>query len=309
MQIGLGVSQIGPFADADATRSVSVAAEAAGFSSLWAIDRLLDPVEPRSAYPASADGSLPRAQRVAFDPIVTLTLAAAVTERVRIGTGVLVAPWYPPALLARSLATLDRVSAGRLTVGLGVGWSLDEYEATGAPMRRRGVRLEEVLEVMGALWRDGVTDIDTSRESVVASNMGVKPVQRPGPPVLLAAYTSAGLERIARRADGWIPTGLPLDVIAPMWTSLRQTAERYGRDPEQLQLVVRAEPKLTYRPAGSDRAVFAGTTQQVRDDIDRVRALGATELILDLQSTTSTTAELLDTALELAQDELALVGS
>src|SRR4051812_43697979 len=101
MQIGLNIPQLGHLADVDAVRTVAPAAEAAGFSSLWAIDRLLSPVAPRSPYPGTADGHLPEEQRRVLDPLVTLTTVAAVTERIRIGTDVLVAPWYPAALLAR----------------------------------------------------------------------------------------------------------------------------------------------------------------------------------------------------------------
>jgi hypothetical protein len=104
IKIGLGVPHLGHFADPDATRAVAVAADAAGFSSLWAMGRLLAPVVPRTlGYPGSADGSLPRGQQRVRDQLVTLTLAAAVTDRIRVGTDVLVAHWYPPVLLARGV--------------------------------------------------------------------------------------------------------------------------------------------------------------------------------------------------------------
>jgi alkanesulfonate monooxygenase SsuD/methylene tetrahydromethanopterin reductase-like flavin-dependent oxidoreductase (luciferase family) len=117
MRIGIGLPQLGRFADIDTLRRVAIAAEASGLSSLWAIDRLLVPVNPRSAYPASADGTLPPEQRTAIDPIVALSVAATVTDRIRLGTSVLVAPWYPPVLLARALASVDVASAGRLAFG------------------------------------------------------------------------------------------------------------------------------------------------------------------------------------------------
>ena len=151
MRIGIGLPQLGRFADIDTLRRVAIAAEDSGLSSLWAIDRLLVPVNPRTAYPASADGTLPAEQRTAIDPIVALSVAASVTDRIRLGTSVLVAPWYPPVVLARALASVDVASAGRLTVGLGVGWSLDEYEAVGAPMQQRGRRLDEILELLNSL--------------------------------------------------------------------------------------------------------------------------------------------------------------
>src|SRR5438270_447593 len=129
MRIGIAIPQIGALADPDAARSVAIAAERAGYASLWALDRLLAPTHPRTTYPASPDGRLPPEQSAVLDPLGILTLAAAVTTTIRIGTNVLVGPWYASALLARSLTTLDRISAGRLTVGLGLGWSADEYAA------------------------------------------------------------------------------------------------------------------------------------------------------------------------------------
>jgi probable F420-dependent oxidoreductase len=308
MKIGLGIPQLGHFADPQLTRTVASAAEQAGFASLWAIDRLLAPVNPRTPYPGSPDGLLPASHHATLDPLVTLSLAAAVTERIRVGTSVLVAPWYPPALLARSLATLDRVSNGRLTVGLGLGWSIDEYDAAGVPIGRLGTRIEEILDVVSTLWHDGIVEIETSRELIAPSTVGVKPAQSSGPPILLATFNPAGLERVARRADGWLPAGLPLDAIAPMWASILATAERYGRDTAQMQLVVRADPTFTDVALGRDRPSFSGTRRQVIDDIERARDIGASELILDLQSTSRTADELIETATELSAGQVAVAG-
>ena len=308
MKIGIGVPQLGPFARPSETQAVAVRAEQAGIDSLWVIDRLLVPTQPRSAYPASVDGALPVEHHRALDPIVTLAVAATVTERIAIGTNVLVAPWYPPALLARSLATLDQVSNGRLMVGLGVGWSLDEYEAVGASMRHRGVRLEEILEVVTSLWR-GESDITTSRESIAPSNMTVRTVRVPRPPVLLATFTDHGRERVARRADGWLPTGLPFDVMATMWTEILTRAESYGRDPDALRLVLRSVPKIGDAELGADRSPFTGSFQQVADDVQRARDLGVHELIIDLQASATTTDELVDTAVALGADVLVPAGA
>lgn len=310
MRIGLGLPQLGPFADPQATCTVARAAEKAGFASLWAMDRLLSPVAPRTMrYPGSADGALPKEQQIVLDPLVALTVAAAVTERISVGTDVLVAPWYPPVLLARSLATLDQASAGRLVVGLGLGWSVDEFDAVGAPMRQRGARLDEILDVMETLWNAEATEMETSHERIAASVVGLKPVQRPHPPILLAASTPAGLERVARRADGWLPFGLPLDGIRSMWASVRQAAERHGRDPEQLQLVLRGDPTFTDVRLGADRMPFTGTWQQVIDDIRRARELGVAELILDLQTSSRSPDELVETAIRLTEEDRTVLAA
>jgi alkanesulfonate monooxygenase SsuD/methylene tetrahydromethanopterin reductase-like flavin-dependent oxidoreductase (luciferase family) len=152
MRIGLSVPQLGALAQPHAVTTVATEAEIAGYDSLWVMDRLLAPLHPRSAYPGTPDGALPAEHHRVLDPLVVLTHAAAVTDRVRLGTNVLVAPWYPPVPLARSLTTLDLLSGGRLTVGLGIGWSADEYDATGASMHGRGARLEEILDVLEHAW-------------------------------------------------------------------------------------------------------------------------------------------------------------
>jgi probable F420-dependent oxidoreductase len=300
MRVSLALPQVGDLACPAAVRAVAVAADRAGYSALWAMDRLLAPLEPRTPYPASPDGVLPPEQATALDPLGVLTLAAAVTERIRLGTSVLVGPWYPPILLARSLATLDQISEGRLTVGLGLGWSVDEYEAVGVPQRDLAARGEELLDVLDAAWTNEVVVHRGERVRIAPSVIRAKPVQRPRPPILLAAYTTAGLERVARRADGWMPAGLPVDAIGPMWGSVQRLATAHGRDPGDLDLVVRANIKLTDRPLGLDRPSFWGTCEQVADDLVAVRATGAHEVILDVQGTARTAAELLDLVSELS---------
>jgi probable F420-dependent oxidoreductase len=299
MRIGIGLPQLGRFADIDTLRQVAIAADAGGLSSLWVIDRLLVPVNPRSAYPTSADGTVPPEQHTAIDPIVALSVAATVTDRIRLGASVLVAPWYPPVLLARALASVDVASAGRLTVGLGVGWSLDEYEAAGAPMQQRGRRLDEILELLDSLW-SGRTQRATRQERIEPASLTVHPAQHPHPPILLAAYTPAGLDRIARRAHGWLPTGLPLDAIAAGWTTIRDRAAAAGRDPDTLELIVRAAPTFSDTSLGPTRAPFTGSWRQIADDIAHARDFGAHELIIDLQAQATRPEELVDTALELA---------
>jgi alkanesulfonate monooxygenase SsuD/methylene tetrahydromethanopterin reductase-like flavin-dependent oxidoreductase (luciferase family) len=260
MRIGVSLAQIGRQADPATIRSAAVAAEQVGYSSIWVLDRLLAPVSPRGERTdLPGPGSEPTADAANFlDPLAVLTYAAAVTQRVRLGTSVLVAPWYRPALLARSLASLDVLSDGRLTVGLGLGWSLDEYEAVGVPQRELGRRLEEALDVLAA-------------------------ARQPRPPVLLAATTKDGLERIARRADGWNPVGVPISLLAPMWTTVRALAAGYGRDPDSLQLVVRATVALSDRPLPADRPAYAGSFEQVAGDLDATREAGADEVILGLR--------------------------
>jgi alkanesulfonate monooxygenase SsuD/methylene tetrahydromethanopterin reductase-like flavin-dependent oxidoreductase (luciferase family) len=259
MRIGVSLAQVGRLADPAAVRSAATCAEAVGYSSLWVFDRLDALGSPGAGRPAPTAAPVPAQGTPTLDPVAVLTYAAACTTRIRLGTSVLVVPWYRPALLARSLTTLDVLSDGRLTIGLGLGWSLDDHAAEGVPHDQLGTRLEHALDVLDLAG------------------------DRPRPPVLLAAYTPSGLDRIARRADGWNPSGLPIDQLAATWASVRDQAAAYGRDPDRLDLVVRANIRLTERPVeGTDRAGYHGSLEQVVADLDATRRAGAHEVILGL---------------------------
>lgn len=294
MKIGISLPQVGPHAGPDAVRRAAVLAEARGYDSVWVLDRVLMAEEPRSAYPASPDGRAPEIFRTAFDPIGCLTVAAAATERVRVGTSVLIAPLYPPVLLARALTTLDHISNGRLDVGLGLGWSLDEYEACGVEQRDLGDRLEECLDVLAAVWGPDPVVFDGPRVRIAPSTISPKPVQRSGPPVLLAAYTPAGLARVGRRADGWNPAGLPVELLAPMWTTVRDEAAAAGRDPDALRLVVRANGLVTDAAIDGDRPAYVGSVEQVAADLRATRDAGADEVVLGVVDDLSSVEEMVD---------------
>lgn len=295
-RIGLGLSHTGPFATPAHVIDMAIKAEQLGFASLWAMDRILAPDAPRTPYPASADGVLPSEQHTVLDPIVALAIAATVTQWIGLGTNVLVAPFYSPIVLARSLTAIDMASNGRLTVGLGLGWSVDEFEAVGAPQRQLAEHLEEFLDVVETVWADGVSSHRGARFHIAPSRILPKPVQRPRPPILLAAYTPAGLDRVARRADGWTPAGLPIEAIAPMYGAVRDMAAGYGRDPDAVQLYVRANAHVTERPLGNDRPTYHGSTDQITEDLDATRAAGADEIILELQGSAGSVDDLLELA-------------
>lgn len=280
IRIGINLPQIGPFASADTVRTTAVAAEAAGYSSVWVLDRILKPDRPRSAYPGMPDGEVPEAMVRVLDPIGALTYAAAVTERVRLGTSVLVAPWYPPVLLARALTTLDVLSGGRAVVGLGTGWSIDEYEAVDVPFNERGARLDEAIDVLTRVWTEERVEYEGRSARIAPCRIEPKPVQAGGPPILLGAFSPAALTRAALRASGWNPAALPPSVVAAGWGFVRDTAAGAGRDPDALELVVRANIVLTPVPLGTDRPACVGSIEQVAEDLAAYQAAGAHEVIL-----------------------------
>ena len=282
MKIGFAVPNIGPVATPDAIKTVAQKAEALGYHSLWTVERLLWPVNPQLPYPATPDGSLPEPYKYCLDPLDALTYAAAFTERIKLGVSVLDIPYYNPVTLARRLSTIDVLSNGRLRMGFGVGWSPDEMAATGADMKVRGARADEFLEVLKKIWTTDPVEHQGRFFTVPKSHIGPKPVQKPYPPIFMAAYTPPAMMRVATLANGWNPAGVPIEGMAQMFGAIRQMAKDAGRDPSELQLIVRANLVITEKPIEKDRFVFVGSLDQIRDDISASAKIGADELFLEV---------------------------
>lgn len=283
MRLGIQLTHVGQSATAEAVRTCATAAEELGYASLWVLDRLLAPVDPSVGY-GGTDEPMPQGMAHSIDPLAALSYAAAVTDRVLLGTSVLCAPFYEPAVLARALTGIDVLSGGRLQVGLGVGWSPEEMAAAGTSLSERAHRMDELLDVLDAWWGADPVRHRGRRTSIAPSVMGLKPVQRPRPPVLLAAYTQAGFDRIARRADGWNPAGYPVELLAPTFRAICDTAESHGRDPERLRLVVRANATLSPVPLKGSRESYHGDVDQIAEDLAATAAAGTDEVILGLMS-------------------------
>lgn len=290
MRLGFGLPQTRTFAGPDAVAAVARRAEELGFDDLWVFDRVLFPLAPRTPYPASPDGKIPRAFRTVLDPFQTLTFAAAHTQRIGLGTSVLNLPYYNPVLLARELTSIDVLSRGRLRVGLGTGWSADEFEAVGVPQTAIGKRTNEALRLLKAIWTTDPVEFDGEYFRVARSVIQPKPVQQPHPPIYFAAFTPAAMRRVGQAADGWLPAGLPVAVMQSMFNHIKGIARDAGRDPTALELVVRANLLITAQPLHAGRAVFTGTLEQIHEDIVATRQIGAAALLFDAQTTAGATS-------------------
>lgn len=282
MRLGFALPQIGSVAGRDSLVTVAQRAEDLGFDGLWVLDRILFPVKPRAPYPVG-DGSLPVKYKHTLDPLETLTFVAANTRRIWLGTSILNLSWYNPVLLARRLTTLDVLSGGRLRVGFGMGWSPDEYEAGGVPWQERGKRADELIRALKAIWTTDPVEFQGKYYRVPKSFIGPKPVQKPHPPIYMAAYTPSAMKRVAQEADGWFPVGIPIGSIAQMFEVIKGMAQEAGRDPSTLELIVRANVEFSNATLGKDRTDFTGTLEQIAGDIVATRKLGASELLFDVQ--------------------------
>lgn len=284
MQIGVFVPNVGPSADPAALIREARHAEELGFDSLWVADRLLYPLAPRNAYPASADGKLPAYYQRILDPLATLSFVAAHTSRIGLGTCILDIPFYNPVVVGRTLTSIDVLSGGRLQVGCGQGWSEDEFTAVGLPAKGRGTRTDEFLQVLHAVWTEDPVEFAGAHFTVPRSIIGLKPVQKPHPPVYLAAFSQAALRRAATMADGWMPARVPTADLARKLAECRTMAAEAGRDPGQFSLQVVAIPEITRDPIKSaDRPAFVGSLEQLAEDVHQTRALGAAALIFQIE--------------------------
>ncbi len=255
------------------------AAEELGYANLWVAERLLYPVAPRSRYPVTPDGSLPRFYQHALTPLETLSFVAATTTRIGLGVSVVLMPLHNPVMLARQIATLDVLSDGRARLGLGQGWSLDELEAGGGATTRRGARADEYIRVLETIWTTDPAEFAGEFFTLPRSILQPKPVQRPRPPIYMAAYAPSALARIGRLADGWMPSGVPLAAIGPMMDQVRHSARAAGRDLADLELLIWADLDVRETPAGEGRLDFHGSLDEIRRDVDTARELGATEIV------------------------------
>jgi len=282
MRFGFALPQVGLPAGPEAVAMVAKRAEDLGFDSLWVLDRILWPVNPQAPYPLG-DGSLPVQYKNVLDPVETLTFAAAHTSRIALATGVLNLPWYNPVLLARRLTTLDILSHGRLRVGFGMGWSPDEYEAAGAPWPDRGKRADEAIQVLKKIWTTDPVEVQGKHYRIRKSFIGPKPVQKPHPPIYMAAFTPPALKRVAAEANAWLPVGIPLSDVGLMFDGIRKMAKEAGRDPSAIELIVTAGVEIHETPIEKDRTEFTGSLEQIGEDFARARKLGAAEIAIYAQ--------------------------
>ncbi|MFI2643756.1 LLM class F420-dependent oxidoreductase [Streptomyces sp. NPDC018610] len=294
-RLGLGLPQNRQYDLGRDVPDVACAAERIGYDSVWVYERALFP-EPATQGLYGVEGlPWPDSYRHVADPLVTLTLAAAATERVELGSSVLVAPLHAPFQLAKALASLDAASGGRVIAGFGTGWSLDEYAASGIrPIKERGRVLDEVIDVCRAVWGPDPVRHNGRLTTIDSAVVGPKPA-RPVP-ILLAAGTGRARERLVEHADGWLPTATGLEQVADQWHALQDLAAERGRQ-QPLRTVLRTNARHSAKALeGAGRRPFHGDAEQIVEDLLPYAELGLQEILVDLQSTPRDAEELKDVA-------------
>jgi probable F420-dependent oxidoreductase len=239
MRIGLHALGIGAGARPGVIRAVATAAEAAGFATLWAGEHVVLVDQPASRYPYAADGRIAvPADADWLDPLLGLSFVAAATTTIGLATGVLLLPEHNPVVAAKQAATLDVLSAGRLTLGVGIGWSAEEFAALGVPFRRRAHRTAEYVAAMRTLWADDPASFTGEFTRFDSVRVNPKPVRDGCIPIVLGGNSDASLTRVAAFADGWYGFNLPVAEVPDRLATLTEQCSLHDRNPRDLAVAV-----------------------------------------------------------------------
>lgn len=263
MRLGLHALGIGSGADRTVIDAVAAAADGHGFATLWAGEHVVMVDDSASRYPYSDSGVIAvPAEADWLDPLIALSFAAAASSRIRLATGVLLLPEHNPVIVAKQAASLDRLSGGRLTLGIGIGWSREEFEALGVPFERRAARTAEYVAAMRTLWREDVASFDGQFVGFDPIRVNPKPVARQGLPVVVGGNSNAALGRVAAWGDGWYGFNLEgVDEVRDRIGRLKKLCAQAGRDRAGLRLAVAlAAPRV--------------------EDVGALAELGVDELVL-----------------------------
>lgn len=261
MRVGLHALGIGTGADPTVIAAVGEAAERCGFATLWAGEHVVMVDDPASLYPYSDDGRIAVPSHADWlDPLVLFGFLASVTSRIRLATGVLLLPEHNPVIAAKSVASIDVLSGGRFTLGVGVGWSAEEFAALNVPFAGRSARTTEYVEAMRVLWGEDVSSYVGRHVHFEGIRCYPKPVRR-RVPVVFGGNSDRALQRVATHGDGWYGFSVSVDELPGRLDALRSACAASGRTEGSVDVAV----------ALSDASP---------DDRADIEALGVDELVL-----------------------------
>ena len=282
MDFGWHLPCYGPLATRENLILVAREAEARGLESVFVSDHVALPFEPKTAYGGSRTGTFPVPPTDTFlEPLTALALVAAVTERVKLGTTVLVLPHRHPVLAAKTIATLDSLSGGRIIVGAGVGWLRDEIELFGVSHERRGAWSDEALGVMKRCWAD-----ERSKhrgEFFRFDDVGCypKPVQDPYPPLWIGGSGPAAYRRVARFGDGFHAAWSTPEIMGEQIRDVWRACSDVGRLGTDLTFSVRAGYGIRERPSTHATAGLVGPPAFIAEQIQSYADVGVSHLVLE----------------------------
>ena len=286
MKIGVHLGNYATGNDGARVLELGLNAERLGYDSVWVSDHVVVPSVMESVYPYSALGKsfTPDSAELFYEALVTLSVLAGCTSRVRLGTSVLVIPQRNPLVVAKQLSTLDDLSGGRLHVGVGAGWLAEEYEALQAPFKQRWTALEEYIGLFRNVWTERDAAFSGSVYSHASVRMAPKPVQPGGPPITIGGHSARVLRVAGTVADGLHAFRLTPEHVSHSLDEMQRHAEKAGRDPSALTVVMRCDLAARGQMTAAESEVwrFAGSADEVAAQIKEYEAHGVSELLLTI---------------------------
>jgi probable F420-dependent oxidoreductase len=262
MKFGIMFANVGPFMLPDHFENLVRTAEEVGIESLFTVEHVVVPQGYQSEYPYSPTGRMPGEESSPIpDPVLPLVYAAAISEKLRLGTGVMILPQRHPAYVAKEIATLDLLSGGRALLGVGIGWLREEFETLGIPFRERAPRTEEAIRAIRVLWKGEAESFEGRfyRWGPVYSQP--RPVQPGGVPILVGGHVEGAARRAARFGDGFFPANGDLKVLPGLLAALSDECGKIGRKPEEVEITT-------------------GAPVRDLDDVKRYEDLGVSRLVM-----------------------------
>jgi probable F420-dependent oxidoreductase len=292
MQFGVCLPGRGALAKPEVLARLAQHADRLRFTSLFVTDHVVIPATYTSAYPYSPSGKPAGDWTQGYlEPLALMSVLAGLTQKIRLGTSVLVIPYRNPVVTAKMLATLDAMSGGRVILGAGVGWLREEFEALAAPpYDARGRVTDEYLSLMRACWTREPVEWKGEFYRLPKASALPKPVQRGGIPIWIGGHTAAALKRAGELGDAWHPIGMrPPAVLMPdeyraKVAELREHARLARRDPGAIALTFRVPLEVLpsgRKAPGGDRVPFRGTAEDVAADIRTYQRLGVSHFVFD----------------------------
>lgn len=273
----------GVAADPAWLRSFVNLAESSGFESVYVVEHVVMVEDHAERYPYSETGKVPLPNDCPIpDPLDVLAYLAGVTSKIRLGTSVLIAPLHHPLVLAKRLATVDRLSGGRVIAGLGVGWMREELDSVGVDFSTRGRRTDELIAAMRVAWASGPASYSGEFFSFSNTTTHPKPVQASGVPIHVGGHSEAAARRAGRLGDGFLPLGLHGADLAKALSVMGEQAERAGRDPAAIEVSLRGSLAAidhrtvdTLREIGAARIILSPTTADLDQLAEHLWAVNA----------------------------------
>ena|SRR5208282_279203 len=245
MKLGLMFVNSGPFAQPQLFAHLAQAAERFGFESIWTVEHVVIPQDYKSPYPYSPSGKIPGAEDVPIqDPLLPLAYAAAITTKLKLGTGVMILPQRHPLYVAKEVATLDVLSNGRAILGIGSGWLEEEFDALGLDFHQRGKRTDEAIQSLRALWGEGASSFHGKHFNFGPVKCFPKPVQKGGVPIVVGGHSPAAAKRAGRYGDGFFPAIGEIDKLKELFAIVNSEAQKAGRDPKHIELSCMGRAKV-----------------------------------------------------------------